>query len=343
MKGVVKFALGETGVDLLEVPEPIPSEGECKVRVLAAGICGSDIHAIRDERSVTMPVVLGHEYIGQIVETCGNTGNLKVGDWVVSLPACYSCGECELCKQGVVTLCKDRKSIGSHRNGAMAQYVIVPSKYTYKVTTDGTMEDLMPYSLAEPFACVVRGVYEKIDVKKGDVVVVSGPGVMGQMTSMAFKLRGAYVILSGLPIDQEKLDLAKKLGSADEIVTSFDQLQEVLAKVAPRGADITCDCTGVTPSLETCMKVIRPLGTHLQLGLFGGKVPFRLDYFFDREVNYVPSNSSSVKSWEITLRLLAEKKVDLSPFISLKVPLDNWREAFQAVLDKKVYKAVIMP
>ena len=343
MKALVKYALGMEGVGLQELPEPIPQEGELKVKVLAAGICNSDVHAIHDERSVTMPVVLGHEYVGQVVETCGDVGDFRVGDWVTTLPACYSCGECWLCQQGFVTLCKERKSIGSHRDGAMANYVVVPAKYSFRIPdTAVTLEEKEIYALTEPLACMVHAAYEKVEVKTGDTVVVSGPGIMGQFAVQLFKAQGAYVIVSGLPVDQEKLELAVSLG-ADDYATGFEALQQKVYARNPKGADITCDCTGVVPSLETCMKVIRQLGTHLQIGLFGGKVPFRLDYIFDREVNYVPSNSSTVSAWEITLRLLAEGKVTMKPFLTKKVPLEQWKDGLDTVLAKAAYKVAVMP
>ena len=343
MKGLVKYALGENGVALQELPVPQPKEGELKVKVLAAGICNSDVHAIHDQRSVTMPVTLGHEYVGQVEEVCGDVGDFKVGDWVTTLPACYSCGDCWLCEEGLVTLCRERKSIGSHRNGAMANYVVVPAKYTFHIPDSAkTLDEKAVYALTEPLACMVRGVYEKIDVHPGDVAVVSGPGIMGQFAVQLFHARGAFVIVSGLPADAEKLELAKQLG-ADVSVTSFEELQQAVYAANPKGADITCDCTGVTPSLESCMKVIRPMGTHLQIGLFGGKVPFRLDYFFDREVNFVPSNSTAISSWKITLELLAQNKVTLAPFVSKKVSLENWSEGMEAVLNKTAYKVLLMP
>lgn len=343
MKGLVKYALGMEGVGLRELPEPTPGEGELKVKVLAAGICNSDIHAIHDERSVTMPVVMGHEYVGRVEECCGDVGDFKVGDWIVTLPACYSCDECYLCKEGYVTLCKERKSIGSHRNGAMANYVVVPAKYSFKISDNAkTVEQKMSYALAEPLACMVRGVYEKIDVNEGDTVVISGPGIMGQLAAQLFKRRGAYVIVSGLPADGDKLELAKKLG-ADCCVTSFEELQSAVYASNPKGADVTCDCTGVTPALENCMKVIRPMGTHLQIGLFGGKVPFRLDYMFDREVKYIPSNSSAVSSWALTMELLDEGKIDLAPFISKCFSLDEWEKGVEAVLSKNAYKVLLIP
>ena len=114
------------------------------------------------------------------------------------------------------------------------------------------------------------------------------------------------------------------------------------------GADITCDATGIPASLEACMKIIRPLGIHLQLGMFGGTVPFRtksfrLDSIFDREVTYVPSNSTASTTWPITLDLLAGKRVTLSPFLSMRLPLEEWRTAFDAVIHKRVYKALLLP
>ena len=94
MKGLVKFEKGHAGLELREVPEPTPREGELKVKVLAAGICGSDNHAYHDNRHLEMPVILGHEFVGQVTEGCGDVGEFQVGDWVSTLPACYSCGEC---------------------------------------------------------------------------------------------------------------------------------------------------------------------------------------------------------------------------------------------------------
>ena len=238
MKAIVKFALGEDGMGLLDVPEPIPHEGELKVKVLAAGICGGDVHCMKDERLAIMPVTLGHEFVGQIVETCGDVGDFKVGDWVVTLPACYSCGECDFCKAGMVTLCAERKSIGSYVDGAMAEYVVVPAKYSFKVPDE--VEDKIPYALSEPFIVGVHGAYERVRVNPGDVVVVSGPGQIGLLAMQAFKTRGAYVIVSGLKADADRLNLALQLG-ADAVADSMEKLKEEIRMVNPAGADIVVE------------------------------------------------------------------------------------------------------
>ena len=183
MKAIVKYALGPEGMGLMEVPEPTPKEGELKVKVLAAGICGGDIYSMKDIRTTIMPVILGHEYVGQVVETCGDVGEFKVGDHVVTLPACYGCGECEFCKAGLVTLCDQRASIGTHRNGAMAEYVVVPAKYSFKVPED---VDNAPHALLEA-ACRGRGWLlsgGRLDTERGAALVLDEfrAGKIGKLT-----------------------------------------------------------------------------------------------------------------------------------------------------------------
>lgn len=341
MKAIVKYALGKDGMGIMEVPEPVPQEGEMKVKVLAAGICGGDIHAMNDERDCILPVTLGHEYVGQVVETCGDVGQFKVGDYVVTLPACYSCGECSFCKAGLVTLCPERKSIGTHRNGAMAEYVVVPAKYSFKVPDD--VEDKAVYALSEPFICTVRCVYERGSVAPGDVVVVSGPGPMGLMALLALKTRGAYVIVSGLKSDGDRLKLALEMG-ADAVADDPDALKKEIQKVRPAGADVVVEAASHPSSLRTCLDVVRTAGTVLVLGYFGGHdITFNFDIIFNKELNVYSSNSTAMSSWEIGMKLLNEKKVDLSPLISMKLPLREWKRGFDAVVNKEVYKVLFYP
>lgn len=343
MKALVKFAKGQQGLELREVPEPSPKAGELKVKVLAAGICGSDIHAYYDQRYLEMPVTLGHEFVGQVTETCGDVGDFKVGDWVTALPACYSCGECALCREGLVTLCRNRRSIGSYDDGAMADYVVVPAKYSFKLPDSAkTLQEKKIYALAEPFCCIVRGVYERIDVIPGDVAVVSGPGPMGIMAAQLLKSRGAYVIVAGLPVDKEKLELVKKLG-ADETVTGFEELQEAVYRRNPEGANITCDCTGVPASLANCIRVIAANGTHLQIACWGKPVEVDLNQLFLKEASYITTNSTAVSSWEIGMKLLEEGRVDLTPLMNMETSLENWRQGFDAALAKTKYKIVLLP
>jgi len=341
MKAIVKFEYGIDGMGLREVEKPVPKEGELLVKVIAAGICGGDIHSMLDERDTIMPVTLGHEYVGEVAETCGDVGDFKVGDKIVTLPACYSCGECRFCKEGMVTLCPERASIGTHRNGAMAEYVVVPAKYSFKVPEDAP--DVYAYALAEPFGCAVRGVYERINVNPGDIAVVSGPGTIGQMAMQALKSRGAYVIAYGLPDDAHRLKMAVELG-AD---AAFDNVDEMMAHVRsknPFGADIVVEAAGHPASLRNCLTFARTKATLLVLGAYGGHdITLRFDTTHEKELTVYASNSTAMSSWDIALKLMAEQKVNLSPLVSLKLPLSEWKRGFDAVVNKEAYKVVFCP
>lgn len=343
MKAIVKYALGKEGFGLMDIPEPSPKEGELKVKVIAAGICGGDIHAINDERGAIMPVALGHEFVGTVVETCGDVGKFKVGDYVCTLPACYSCGHCEFCKAGMVTLCPERKSIGTHRNGAMAEYVIVPAKYSFVVPHD--VKDIYEFAMAEPFCCAVRGVYHRINVKPGDVALVSGPGTIGQVAMQALKTRGARVIASGLKADAHRLKLALDIGAADMIVDNEDDLKVAMAKMGrPAGVNIAVECAGHPSSLNVCMRAVGVKGTVLTLGYHGGHdISFCYDLSHIKELDMFGSNSTAMEDWDVGLKLMIEGKVNLSPLATMKLPLADWKKGFDAFIKKEAYKVLFCP
>ena len=343
MKALVKFDLGREGMEIRDVPVPSPKEGELKVKVLAAGICGGDIHSMRDERDCVMPVTLGHEYVGQIVETCGDVGDFKVGEWIVTLPACYSCGECDFCRKGEVTLCPQRKSIGTHVNGAMAEYLVVPAKYSFKLPPEVTdIEEIKKYALIEPMACTARGVYERINVHAGDVVAIVGPGTIGLFALQMFKSRGAYVVMYGLPDDCERLKLALELG-ADVAVSDIDEFKKAIYKMNPAGADISCEAVGLGVTLDICLSVVRTHGVHLQLGGMNPGTKANINLLFDKEVNYIASNSTAMSTWKTALWLINTGRVNLKALMSLQFPLEDWNKGFDAVLNKEGYKVLLLP
>ena len=342
MKALVKFGKGREGMEIREVPVPQPKEGEVLLKVEAVGICGSDIHAMYDERKVAIPVILGHEFVGSVAQTCGDCGDLKVGDWVTGIPAAYNCGKCKYCEKGEVTICPEHESVGVMRNGGMAEYMVYPAAYCHKVAEDLTIDEKQAYAAAEALACTVRGVYERITVNPGDIAVVSGPGTIGLFTVQALKSKGAYVIVSGLPADRHRLDKALEIG-ADKAVESYEELLAAIREKDPEGADIACEAAGVGPSLNTCLKVVKTHGTILQLGMYGGEIKCDMNQVFAKELFIAGSNSTATATWDTTIELLNSKKVDLNPVISLKLPLDKWEEGFDATINKTAFKVLLIP
>jgi threonine dehydrogenase-like Zn-dependent dehydrogenase len=191
-------------------------------------------------------------------------------------------------------------------------------------------------------ACVVRGVYERINVVPGDVAVISGPGTIGLFATTLLKSRGAYVIVTGLPTDRHRLELALTLG-ADAIAESFESLKEEVLKVNPKGADISVEAAGAGGSLDTCIKILKAQGVLLQLGNFGKPVQVDMDKAFLKELQIITSNSTAYSTWLIALKLLKEKKISLEPLLSLRLPLEEWQKGFEAAENKQAYKVVLLP
>ena len=216
----------------------------------------------------------------------------------------------------------------------------MPARYAFKIPDE--IEHKEVYAAAEPLGCIARGIFERMDVKEGDVAVVSGPGTMGLFAVECLKVAGARIVASGLPVDHERLALAKELG-AEETAESFEELTEILNRIAPGGADIAVETAGVAPSLDTCLRVVKTHGTVLSAGIISGKHPVDLGLVFAKELTVVGSNSTAVSTWEKILGLMNEGKLDLRPLISLTLPLEEWEKGFDATIDKTAYKVLLVP
>lgn len=340
MNAIVKFADGAEGFGLREVDCPRPSDGELLVRVLAAGVCGTDLHIVHDEYPHIRPIVLGHEFTGIVEALGGAASGFSVGDQVVSLTQVETCGVCRHCRNGVYMLCDARKSIGSRQNGAMAEYLVIPAHTAYKVPPHAAGAAMV---LCEPAACALRGVLERSPIRAGDVCVVSGPGIIGQLTAQMAKLAGAQVILSGLPGDRERLELAASLGIADHICWQPEALQELVRAQAPEGADIVFEAAGAVASLNACLTAVRKGGHFGLLGVFGREITFRLDTVREKELTFSVNTAAARSSWDRLMQLIGQGQLVFAPYLTHTFRLEEWRQAFRAAEEKTVYKAVLIP
>lgn len=342
MKALVKIQAGsgKETIKYMDVPEPMPEANEIKIKVLACGICGTDIHIMMDEYVNYPPVILGHEYIGIVCDKGESVEDFAVGDYVVSLTAIRTCGKCTYCHQDLRMLCNNRKSIGCIVNGAMAEYIVIPADVAFKIPRD--IPDKTILAISEPAVCVVRAVIEKSFVKGGDVVVVSGPGTIGQLAAQVAKIMGAYVVIVGLPSDKARLELALELG-ADAAVNNEADLKRILHEVSPDGADVVLECAGSEGSARTCLEVVKKTGIFTQIGLFGKPIKFNFDQMVFKEVTMTTSIATERTSWQTYLRLIQNQRFNLAPLISKRLPLQDWEKGFDSFLNNEGYKIVLIP
>ncbi len=327
-------------MEIRDVPEPAPGDFELKVKVSAVGICGTDIHIMRDEYPCQKPVIMGHEYVGIVTETGACVTRFSAGDRVVSLTAKHTCGSCVYCRQGLYMLCAERKSIGSGMDGAMAEYVTIPERLAYKVPKD------VPYgnelALSEPLACCIRGLLERSTITAGDVVLISGPGTIGLLCLQLAKLAGARVVVAGIEKDMPRLELAKKLG-ADAIAWTAEQVREAIYAMDPLGADVAAECAGVAASVKTCVQMLKKQGHYTQMALFGKEVPVDLDSLLFKELTVHTTYAQEPTSWDRLMGILSQGRLDLASLFDDSLRLEDWSEAFDRFVNQTGFKIAMRP
>lgn len=336
MKAIVKFAAGSQGVACRDLPIPEPPAGWIRVRVYAAGICGTDLHIIDDEYPCNMPVTLGHEYVGTVDKLGGGVNSFAVGDTVLSLACVDVCGKCEFCQAGLLMLCPHRRSIGSGLDGAMAEYVIVPANRAFRLPQDPSYE----LALCEPLACCVRATKEIAKLRAGQMVFISGPGFIGQLILQLAKRAGATVVVSGIKGDEARLLQAKELG-ADIVCLGEEQISAALKALGISGFDVAFECAGVGASLQSCIQYSKKRGLIVQVGLFGRNVSCDLDAMLLKELTYKTTYGSNPETWNMMLDMMDEKPFVLSPFVSGVFGPEAFDEALACARDRNQYKAVL--
>jgi L-iditol 2-dehydrogenase len=338
----MKVASGVGNIELRDIPEPSPATGQVKIRVHAAGICGTDLHIYKDEFKSKPPVVLGHEIAGEVVEVGEGVGGVDIGTRVTTETYFYTCGECRYCRSGHNNLCLNRRSIGSAVNGGFTQYLVVPAQNVHPLPDN---VDFEAGALTEPLACVVHGVLNFDTVKAGDVAVIAGPGAIGLLTLQVVKASGAMVVILGTDADERRLELARELG-ADYVLNVQREdpkplIQDITAE--GKGADVVYECSGAGAAALQILELVRRRGRYVQIGLFGKPVNWDLDQLCYKELLVTGSNASVPSAWLKALRLMEMGVVRTAPLITHRFDVTDWEAAFAAFESKSGVKTLLRP
>lgn len=342
MKAVMKVARGVGNVELRDIPEPFPAAGQVKIQVRAAGICGTDLHILRDEFRSVPPVVLGHEIAGEISALGDDVDRWTVGDRVTTETYFSTCGECAYCRTGHANLCLNRRSIGSAVNGGFTDYVIVPAANVHRLPPQ---IDFQAGALTEPLACVCHAVLTPSTIAPGDIAVIAGPGAIGLLTLQVCKAAGATAVVSGTDGDAQRLALATQLGADYVVNVNTQDLQTLVQEITPEGlgADVVYECSGSGVAANQLLTLTRRRGRYVQIGLVGKPVTWDLDQLCYRELTMTGSNASVPSAWTRALQLLAEGKVQTGPLITAVYDVTGWRDAFDGFESRTAIKTLLIP
>ena len=248
MKAAVLYGNEDIRYDDFKTPEVTP--GTVKVRIRATGICGSDVPRVLHHGAHFYPVVLGHEFSGDVVEVGEGVKNIQVGDTVSGAPL-LPCMKCADCQSGNYSLCKNYSFIGSREQGSFAEYVVMPEENAIKY------DPSIPYEQAamfEPSTVALHGLYCN-DYQGGDYVAVLGGGTIGLFTAQWARIFGAKKVVV-FDLVQSRLELAKKLG-ADEVINTSepDFMEKAMALTGGRGYGFVFETAGNTVTMQMAFDV----------------------------------------------------------------------------------------
>ncbi|MBQ8275269.1 MAG: galactitol-1-phosphate 5-dehydrogenase [Clostridia bacterium] len=248
MKAAVLYGNEDLRYD--DYPTPEVKAGMVKVRVRASGICGSDIPRVLHNGAHFFPIVLGHEFAGDVVEVGEGVTNVAVGDTVSGAPL-VPCMECADCQQGNYALCRHYSFIGSREQGSFAEYVVIPARNAIKY------DPAIPYiqaAMFEPAAVALHGVMCN-DFKGGGYVAVLGGGTIGMFTAQWARIYGGRKVVV-FDLLEERLELARELG-ADATVntTAPDFMEQAKALTGGHGFDYVFETAGATATMKMAFEL----------------------------------------------------------------------------------------
>jgi L-iditol 2-dehydrogenase len=250
-------------LEMLDLADPVPKEGEVLVRVRATGVCGSDLHGFlgRSKKRVP-PLVLGHEFSGEVAANQPGLSGIRPGDAVAVYPI-ISCGACEFCASEREHLCPARRVYGLDFHGGLAEYAAVPGRCLFPIPASMSFAE---GSLVEPLANAVHVVKRSADVR-GKTGLVYGAGPIGMLCAFAAKQRGARVVTM---VDRNARRLAQlKDLAADTTIDSSaqDPVATLLDQTGGRGVDFAIDAVGNAECRQNSIACTASGGTVICIGL----------------------------------------------------------------------------
>ncbi|MFH1454536.1 MAG: L-threonine 3-dehydrogenase [Armatimonadota bacterium] len=345
MKAVVKTKPA-AGAELIEVDIPKIKDDEVLVKVQATSICGTDVHIYNwnkwaEGRIKNIPQVLGHEFAGEVVEVGKNVKNIKVGDYI-SAETHIPCLMCKPCLTGQQHICSNLKILGVDCNGCFAEYAAVPEVVCWKNSKDIPPEFA---SVQEPLGNAVYTTL--VEDVAGKSVVIIGEGPTGLFAAGVARIAGATDIFM-VGKHPYRMDIAKKMG-ADHLLflDKCDVVKEVMDKTDGIGADVVLEMAGSQQAIEDGFKMVRKGGRFSAFGLPGE--PLKIDYsngiVFKGVTVYGINGRLMYDTWFRVRNLLKSKRLDISPVVTHKLPLSEFKKGFDLMTTrpKVCGKVVLIP
>ena len=328
MKALVK-KYGKVGLWMEDVPEPVTGKNDVKIKIRKTAICGTDVHIYNwndwAQKTIKTPMTIGHEYVGEIVEVGEDVRNWKVGD-IVSGEGHIVCGKCRNCLSGHGHLCKNTVGVGVNRDGAFAEYLVIPQQNVRRCEKD--IDEEM-YSVFDPFGNAVHTALSFSLV--GEDVLVTGAGPIGIMGAVIAKFAGArHVVITD--INDYRLDLAKKLGIEYTVNTAKESLDEIKHKLNIReGFDVGLEMSGSEIAFNTMIDNMINGGKIALLGLLksDAKVDWNKIIFNGLNIKGIYGREMN-ETW-YKMSAMIQGGLDISGIITHRFDVKDFEKGFEGM------------
>ena len=346
-------------LELIDLPVPVPKDDEVVIKVRSCGICGSDLHYVEQDEDgyilypghTKLNIVIGHEFSGEIVKLGAGVKGLTIGD-AVCVEEMFWCGECTNCKNGYPNQCGQLEEIGVTQNGGMAEYVSVPAKLCWNINEfkkvfedEQTVFDVG--ALIEPCSVVYNAIFDRGQgINPGAYTVVFGGGPIGLASIALLRAAGAAFVLLVEP-KLERREVALAMGAdlaidpgnlAKEGTTLKEYIDQITGN---RGADVLVDAAG-GPSIIPSMFDIMAVGAKIiPIAMTGEQSQLNLTQFQSKAGQIVGAlGHSGSGNFEHVIRLIASRRIDLTPLIGDKFHINEVIQAFEVAKKRNTSKVM---
>jgi len=338
MKALSKLK-AEPGIWMTDVPKPEVGHNDLLIKIRKTAICGTDVHIYKwDEwaqNTIPVPMVVGHEYVGEVIDMGQEVRGFTVGDRV-SGEGHITCGHCRNCRAGRVHLCRNTTGVGVDREGAFAEYLVIPAFNAFKIP--GNISDELA-AIFDPFGNAVHTALS-FDLV-GEDVLITGAGPIGIMAAAVAKHVGArHVVITD--VNEYRLELARKMGATRAVNVATEKLEDVMTELdMTEGFDVGLEMSGVPSAFNSMLNNMNHGGKIAMLGIppsdmavdwnqviFKGLV---IKGIYGREM---------FETW-YKMASLIQSGLDLNPILTHEFHINDFQEGFDTMISGQSGKVIL--
>jgi threonine 3-dehydrogenase len=338
MKALAKLK-SEPGIWLTDVPKPEVGPNDLLIKIRKTAICGTDMHIYNwdtwSQKTIPVPMVVGHEYVGEVVDMGSEVRGFAVGDRV-SGEGHITCGHCRNCRAGRRHLCRNTEGVGVNRAGAFAEYLVIPAFNAFKIP-DNISDDLA--AIFDPFGNAVHTTLA-FDLV-GEDVLITGAGPIGIMAAAVAKHVGArHVVITD--INPYRLALAEQMGATQAVNVAQTNLSDVMDELGmSEGFDIGLEMSGVPQAFTSMLDTMNHGGKIAMLGIPPDSVAIDWNQVIFKGLTIKGIYGREMFETWYKMASLIQSGLDLSPIITHQMPVEEYLSGFETMESGQSGKVIL--